>query len=249
MTSVFVMAFPVTLVAFPESFDARQQWPQCVTPVRDAGDAASGGCASEWAMSATQTLQTNLCVLGQHAPTLSAEEVGSCNPKVSNLLCNNWIINTAWYYIDQFGVHSEDCLPYTGESLHLDACQACTNSSASDDVYKCPVASSQWSHDDGLKQAIMQGGAVQVTILMIRDLWDYTGGIYNPMPQAPERAELAIKLLGWGVDGEKSYWIAENTWGSSWGDNGYFRVTNNAGSNFIAISSGLACIQNLTISV
>jgi len=249
IASVFVAAMPVVLATFPDTFDARTQWPECVTPVRDSADRQSGGCASEWAMSATQTLQTNLCVLGKKSPVLSATEVGSCNAKVSNLLCNNWVTTTAWYYINQFGVRSEDCLPYSGLALDIDACQTCTNTSATGEVYNCPVASSQWESDDDLKQAIMQGGAVQVTITMMPNLWDYTDGIHNPMPAAPERAELAIKLVGWGVDGQDFYWIAENTWGPNWGKNGYFYVTNNAGSNFISMSSGLACIQNATVSV
>jgi len=249
MAPVLFTALPLTLAAFPDSFDAREQWPECVAPVRDCGDRASGGCASEWAMSAAQTLQTNLCVMGKPTPALSAEEVGSCSPKVSNLLCTNWIIPTAWYYIDQYGVRAEDCLPYTGRALSLDACQACTNSSAADDVYKCPVASTKSSDDDGWRHAIMQGGAVQVVITMMPELWSYTGGIHNPMPSAPERAELAIKLVGWGLEGQEFFWIAENTWGTEWGEKGYFRVTNNAGSNFIQMHDGYSCIQNGTISV
>jgi len=248
MVRQFFVILPVAM-ALPVSFDAREQWPECVTPVRDSRDTAAGGCASEWAISATQTLQTNLCVMSKNAPVLSAEEIGSCNPKVTGLLCSNWVTSTAWYYIDHFGVRSEECLPYTAEALPQDECQACTNVSASDEIYTCPVASSKWSDDDGLKEAIIHGGAAQVTITMMPDLWDYTGGIHNPMPSAPERAELAIKLVGWGLEGQQFYWIAENTWGSSWGENGYFRVTNNAGSNFIFISDGYGCIQNSTISV
>lgn len=249
MIPVFLMLLPVVLATFPDAFDAREEWPECVMPVRDSGDRRSGGCASEWAISATQTLQTNLCVLGKKTPVLSAEEIGSCNPKVTGLLCSNWVIDTAWYYIDNYGVRSEDCLPYTGMPLPSDACQACTNSSATEDVSKCPVASSKWESDDALKQAIMQGGAVQITITMMPELWDYTDGIHNPMPSAPERAELAIKLVGWGFEGQDFYWIAENTWGPNWGKNGYFYVTNSAGSNFIMVGSGQACIQNETVSV
>merc|ERR1712233_165853 len=103
------------------------------------------------------------CVLGKQSPVLSATEVGSCNPKVSGLLCNNWATSTAWYYIDQFGVRSEDCFPYSGQALYSDECQTCTNTSATGEVYTCPVASSKWESDDDLKQAIVQGGAVHVT--------------------------------------------------------------------------------------
>merc|ERR1719326_1920512 len=108
MTAAFFAVVPVALGAFPVAFDAREQWPACVTPVRDAGDTQDGlGCASEWAMTATQTLQTNLCVLGKKTPVLSAEETGSCHEKLANLLCTNWVIETAWDYIAKHGVHTE----------------------------------------------------------------------------------------------------------------------------------------------
>jgi len=63
------------------------------------------------------------------------------------------------------------------------------------DVYKCLVASSKWGSDDDLKQARSSA----ITIAMMPEFWD-TDGIHNPMPSAPERAELAIKLVGWGVE-------------------------------------------------
>lgn len=35
----------------------------------------------------------------------------------------------------------------------------------------------------------------------------------------------SIKLIGWGVtESGTSFWIATNTWGSSWGERGFFRI-------------------------
>jgi len=251
MTLVVFVPMRLAMASLPDAFDAREQWPECVTPVRDVGITQMGGCASEWAMGAVQTLQTNLCVMGQQSPELSATEVGSCYPGLFNILCTDWVKNTAWAYIDKFGTHSEVCIPYTGVNLPRSACdaQACTNTSASGDIYRCPVAPSTWSSDAELMQAIRQGGAVQITITMLSDLWTWTSGIYNPTPAAPERQDFPIKLVGWGVDGQDFYWIAQNSWGSNWGENGYFRVTNRANSKFIAVNPGTACIWNHTVSV
>ncbi len=34
-----------------------------------------------------------------------------------------------------------------------------------------------------------------------------------------------MKLIGWGVDEKRrEYWIIENSWGTTWGEDGYGRV-------------------------
>lgn len=39
----------------------------------------------------------------------------------------------------------------------------------------------------------------------------------------------AVKVIGWGQQDGMDYWLAVNTWNSSWGDNGLFKIdkTNN----------------------
>jgi len=36
----------------------------------------------------------------------------------------------------------------------------------------------------------------------------------------------AVKILGWGKDSatNKNYWLAQNSWGTSWGSKGYFKL-------------------------
>ena len=39
-----------------------------------------------------------------------------------------------------------------------------------------------------------------------------------------ERTNHAVLVVGWGVEGERKYWLAQNTWGDGWGDGGYFKM-------------------------
>ena len=44
----------------------------------------------------------------------------------------------------------------------------------------------------------------------------------------------AISIIGWGVDDDGTkFWLIRNSWGQTWGDNGYFRMER--GSNFCGI--------------
>lgn len=56
------------------------------------------------------------------------------------------------------------------------------------------------------------------------DFFSYKSGIYKYNGTAKESGGHAVKLIGWGNQNGENYWIAANSWGSGWGENGYFRI-------------------------
>ena len=55
------------------------------------------------------------------------------------------------------------------------------------------------------------------------DFMSYKGGIYVHTTGDLEGGH-AIKILGWGVENGQSYWLCANSWGTSWGEKGFFRI-------------------------
>ncbi len=64
-----------------------------------------------------------------------------------------------------------------------------------------------------------------LSILMdISTLRSYSGGIVNDCPDT--KLSHGAGLVGWGVDNDtqEEYWIVRNSYGTSWGEDGYARI-------------------------
>lgn len=45
----------------------------------------------------------------------------------------------------------------------------------------------------------------------------------------PSGLDHAVLLVGYGVDDSKPYWTVKNSWGTKWGEDGYFRMIRGEG--------------------
>jgi len=67
-------------------------------------------------------------------------------------------------------------------------------------------------------------GPIETAFMVYEDFFSYTSGVYTQQSQEFVGGH-AIKVIGWGVDSSAGpYWIAYNSWGTSWGMNGIFWI-------------------------
>ena len=69
----------------------------------------------------------------------------------------------------------------------------------------------------------MTNGPVETGFLVYEDFIAYSSGIYK-YTEGSLLGGHAVKVLGWGTENGIEYWIAANSWGEKWGENGFFKI-------------------------
>ena len=86
--------------------------------------------------------------------------------------------------------------------------------------------------EKNIRYNIFKWGPVSTTFAVYPDFYDFNpiNNIYEWNGQGHQVGGHAVEIVGWGFDKNINYWIIKNSWGTQWGDNGYFRMvrgTNN----------------------
>ena len=75
-------------------------------------------------------------------------------------------------------------------------------------------------------EEIAKNGPVACRICDSEAFASYKGGVFSD-PGACVEGEKSVKyvvLSGWGEENGVQYWIGRNSWGTYWGEDGWFRV-------------------------
>lgn len=75
-----------------------------------------------------------------------------------------------------------------------------------------------------MKSDLAQYGPISCGIQATTEFGEYRGGIYSQHLDSIE-INHEISVIGYGVTDEgQEYWIGRNSWGTYWGEYGFFRV-------------------------
>ena len=162
------------------------------------------------------------------------------NCDFNNAGCNGGWLSTSVNYLVNYGVVSNDCLAYASgpDGLTKKCTFRCDDKATEYKKYGCKFNSVNimTSYDD-IREEIMTNGPVMVGFIVYDDFMSLGSGIYEVTAGSEALGGHAVMLTGWGFDSGRLYWIAQNQWGTSWGDSGYFNIyAGESGIDLIALS-------------
>lgn len=190
-----------------------------------------GQCGSNWAFAAITAMQA-MWKIESNDPTanrlFSAQELVSCNTASPNQGCNGGNTYVALAYLMSPGVVDEACYPYLQTTMDTAACvnvtTVCPGTGVPDRVTISGRSHLANPTVADMQQAIMAHGPITASFLTYDDFMSYRSGVYTHSTGSYLGGH-AVAIVGWGTDPSAGdYWICENSWGASWGEQGFFRI-------------------------
>jgi len=187
-----------------------------VTPVKNQGQ-----CGSCWAFSTTGDIEGSVFLKTGKLVSLSEQDLVDCDTTDSG--CNGGLMDQAMESVVKAGgLDSEDNYPYHG---FAGSCQFDKSAVAGViSSYECLPQ----GDEAAMAQYISTKGPISIAI-NAGHMQFYLGGISDPWFCSPNGLDHGVLIVGYGTENGKDFWIIKNSWGSGWGEKGYYRIIRGKG--------------------
>jgi len=211
----------------PDSVDWRSKG--AVTPVKNQGQ-----CGSCWAFSTTGSTEGSAAINSGKLISLSEQQLVDCSKAEHNNGCGGGLMDSAFGYMMQSQSGADDMesnYPYTAKdgTCVYSASKAFTGATVTGFV---DVTSKD---EDALLDAVATQGVISIAVNAAHHWQLYSGGILDVSFLCnPDDLDHGVAVVGYGTE-DKDYWIVRNSWGPTWGEEGYIRLVR--GKNMCGVAT------------
>jgi C1A family cysteine protease len=183
-----------------------------VTLVKDQG--TCGSCVSFGTIGAMEAMAMIECNV---TLDLSEADLHFCSSHGEN--CNGWYPSQAISSVKDRGVTDEAHFTYAS-AFSGGAPHCLLSTGRAQHVYK--FTSSRWIIFDAYrKDYITHFGPMIGCMTVYDDFFSYGGGVYRHVT-GPRAGGHCILIVGYSQS--QKCWICKNSWGTDWGENGFFKI-------------------------
>lgn len=197
----------------PAQMDWRTQG--YVTPIKNQEQ-----CGSCWAFSTTGSLEGQNFKKNKKLVSLSEQNLVDCSKKYGNKGCKGGLMDNAFKYIKaNDGIDTEESYPYKGKD------GVCKFKSADVGATDTGFVDVKRGSEDALLQAVAEIGPISVAMdAGHQSFQHYRTGVYKERECSSIRLDHGVLAVGYGEVMSSKVWIVKNSWGTTWGEKGYFNL-------------------------
>ncbi|EPB76438.1 papain family cysteine protease [Ancylostoma ceylanicum] len=170
-------------------------------------------CGSCWAFATAASVEAGHAIKTGRLTTLSEQEMVDCDTR--NNGCNGG-------FVKEHGLMKEAEYPYRGTDDNM--CLLTKNST--DRVFIRDYRTLS-TNEEVVADWIAANGPATFGMNVTKALYSYRSGVFTPSKEDCEEHSLgshALTIVGYGAEGGKPFWLVKNSWGSRWGQGGYFKL-------------------------
>jgi len=185
-----------------------------------------GRCSSCYAFASLATVEGTYALKKQRRINLSKQQIIDC---VSVNRCEPWYVHLTLEYIKQHhGLQLAQSYPYHAVQ------QRCNVKSKAIGTIS-GYARVKPGNEAAMKLALNRFGPLTVAVAITNEFNVYTSGILD-IPSCSTEVNHAVVIVGYGTEHGEDYWLVRNSWGTTWGEKGYFKIARNK-NNMCGIAS------------
>jgi C1A family cysteine protease len=216
----YTLSSPERVASNPASVDWAQKG--AVTAIKNQGQ-----CGSCWSFSTTGSVEGAYQIATGTLKSFSEQQLVSCD-KVDDG-CQGGLMDNAFKYIEENGICTEESYPYKSGTGNRGTCEKTCTAAATVTSFT-DVASKD---ENALETAVAQA-PVSVAIEADKSVFQlYKSGVMNSK-SCGTNLDHGVLAVGYGTQDGNDYWKVKNSWGESWGMNGFILL--GKGENICGIS-------------